>query len=341
MQAASRGQQSSATTLERQYGALALPDDQLQAVLAQVEGTGTSGVWHSLNAHLRASLGHADWLSDTERARIELIDSALQPLTEPVCVYRRMRARDLTTAIALSVEPGSFVEHAYLSTSVDADYATARPDDALLQIDIPAGTPALWIPAIDGHHSPTEQELLLARGLRLCILADETGPDGRRCLQLAVELSVAPLIADELQAELAALRDSVDPDDAYDSYCGDVAELVATALSARGIEAFALEGGAGLDSSHTYVICADGTIVDPTLDQFFTGGRGNTTGNNDGWADENPYFGQVAVIAPDDPYAQHYWSHRDPATNDGFDGGRIWIEGAEPAWWLRLYHPTD
>jgi hypothetical protein len=149
----------------------------------------------------------------------------------------------------------------------------------------------------------------------------------------------AALLDDIMLDEIAALRDSVDPENTYDSYCGDVSELVADMLTSRGIEATAIEGGAGFDSSHAYVILADGTIVDPTLDQFFKGGRGNW-GDDNGW-DNNPFFGQVAVFAPDDPYAQHYYTHRDPPSNDGFEHGRIWVEGNEPAWWRALHGTAE
>jgi hypothetical protein len=115
--------------------------------------------------------------------------------------------------------------------------------------------------------------------------------------------------------------------------------------------------GAVRDYSHTYVLLGDGTIIDPTLDQFYPGGRGNRAGD---WTDsiwvkrdreeygiedlpsENPWFGEVAVIPVDHPFAQHYWSHRYPARAAGElgeAGHDYWLE--QPAWYRALHKLDD
>ena len=151
--------------------------------------------------------------------------------------------------------------------------------------------------------------------------------------------------------QLAALRDSIDPDDTNDSYCYDAVETVAQALCDAGQDAHLCDAGAVRDRSHCYVILdADGTIIDPTLDQFYPGGRGNSTGD---WTDpvwerrdrqsvgeplpgRNEWFGQVAVIPADHPFAQHYYSHRADHASDMFPQG-YWLAGQEPGWWRRLH----
>lgn len=153
-----------------------------------------------------------------------------------------------------------------------------------------------------------------------------------------------------LQA-IARIRDRIDPRDAYNGYCWDVAELAARYLLEQGVECEFCEGaGAVRDPGHAYVILTDGSIIDPTLDQFYAGGRGNYTGD---WASEaaseydreeygieglpreNPWFGQVAVIPPEHPFAQHYWSHRNPALAGGEAGQEYWAK--KPGWYLKLH----
>jgi hypothetical protein len=154
---------------------------------------------------------------------------------------------------------------------------------------------------------------------------------------------------------IARLRDSVPPDDAYNGYCWDVSELVASYLQKQDLDAELCESaGAVRDRGHVYVLLGDGTIIDPTLDQFYPGGRGNERGdwNSPVWAErdreehgieglpgDNPWFGQVAVIAPDHPFAQHYWSHRNPAWAAGEVSHEYWREYREgkPAWYLALH----
>ena len=163
--------------------------------------------------------------------------------------------------------------------------------------------------------------------------------------------STGGLTRKQLKA-IARLRDSVEPSDAYNSYCWDVSELVASYLQKQGLEAELCDGaGTVRDYSHVYVLLGDGTIIDPTLDQFYPGGRGNLQGDwtNEIWVQrdrqehgiegldaENLWFGMVAVIPPDHPFSQHYWSHRNPAWAMGEVGREYWLE--KPAWYRALHN---
>lgn len=155
-------------------------------------------------------------------------------------------------------------------------------------------------------------------------------------------------------AAIARLRDGVEPSDAYNGYCWDVSELVASYLQKQGLDAELCDGaGAVRDGSHVYVVMGDGTIVDPTLDQFYLGGRGNERGDwtSQVWADrdkeygieglpsENLWFGAVAVIPADHPFAQHYWSHRNPAWIAGEEGRDYWSQA--PTWYKSLHGLDD
>jgi hypothetical protein len=166
--------------------------------------------------------------------------------------------------------------------------------------------------------------------------------------------SPSPLTAKQLKA-IARLRDSVEPSDAYNGYCWDVSEMVAQYLQKQGLAAELCESaGAVRDRGHVYVLLGDGTIIDPTLDQFYPGGRGNERGDwaskvwvkrdqeehgIEGLPGDNPWFGQVAVIPPHHPFAQHYWSHRNPAWAGGEVGHDYWREFWQetPAWYLALH----
>lgn len=155
-------------------------------------------------------------------------------------------------------------------------------------------------------------------------------------------------LSDEQVATILALRDSVDPDENYNGYCYDVSELVHDYLRREGQRVDLVEAGAVRDFSHVYVVHHDGTIIDATLDQFYPGGRGNTTGdwtNEAAWADglptENPWMGELAVIPLDHPFAQHYYSHRREHGHDHYPDG-YWITGREPIWWRHLHvAPSD
>jgi hypothetical protein len=145
-----------------------------------------------------------------------------------------------------------------------------------------------------------------------------------------------------IQGVLAA-RDSVDPDDCYESYCYDASEAVQIYLQSQGISSTLSEAGTVRDFSHVYLFLEDGTIIDPTLDQFYPGGRGNVTGDwtnvpafPDGLPHDNPWMESLAIIPPEHPFAQHYISHRlDNETESSQEG--YWITGQEPQWWKKLH----
>ena len=144
--------------------------------------------------------------------------------------------------------------------------------------------------------------------------------------------------------EILSLREQIDPAQTCEGYCGDASGLALRCLLAHGIEAELCDAGTVRDRCHVFVILADGTIVDPTLDQFYRGGRGNTTGDweHKVWAERddlsgsNPWRGTLAVIPPDHPFARHYCSHRRENWSELYDGP-YWIKGREPKWWQTLH----
>lgn len=134
-------------------------------------------------------------------------------------------------------------------------------------------------------------------------------------------------------------RAQVDPDDTYDSLCYDTSEVLVGLLKQNGIEADLMEG-AFRDPSHAYVVLADGTILDPTLDQFYPGGRGNRHGDWGSGASgfpgaKHPNGSALgpAIISPTDPFADNYLSHRQDASQWTQSENTVWVNGKEPGWW--------
>ncbi len=128
----------------------------------------------------------ADELSDEQEAAVrEIVRRLNQTLSrwrtpEPVRVYRGMRSR-----VGLDTSPdGVLVTRSFLSTTIFRDVAVAEftrppgPDGpSILEIDVPAGTPAVWVPPLGDPALAYQGELVLPRGLPLIVrtIRDEAG----------------------------------------------------------------------------------------------------------------------------------------------------------------------
>ena len=130
--------------------------------------------------------GQLDDVGDLTRRRAEEqtrhIEAAMREAggtKDPVQVFRGVgpevvdelggTARDLTNA--------DFTDPAFMSTSLnvsETDYFTRKPGSAVLQIDVPAGTPSLYVDEVTAvgpfaGASAHEAELLLGRNMRVVI----------------------------------------------------------------------------------------------------------------------------------------------------------------------------
>lgn len=132
-----------------------------------------------VNRLLRGEPG-ADELSDVQDAAVRDIVRSLNQLVnrwrtpEPFRVYRGLRSRaglDVSADVPL-------VTRSFLSTTTDRNVAVSEftvppgvSGPALLAIDVPAGTPAIWVPPLGDPALAYQGELLLPRGLPLMVQA--------------------------------------------------------------------------------------------------------------------------------------------------------------------------
>jgi hypothetical protein len=144
-----------------------LPDDQRQAVHDYTREPDPLNPdpdlisYQEINAALRGS----DPIDPAVQNRIDLIDEALagNPLTESVVISRG------TGLGHLGIDPTdmvgrTFSEQSYLSTSLGGPAAGFADKQAILHMEVPAGTPALWVENVPSAF-PGERELLLGRGM--------------------------------------------------------------------------------------------------------------------------------------------------------------------------------
>lgn len=123
-------------------------------------------------------------LSDAEAEVVVEISAGLNALVrrwatpEPMRVYRGLRRSD---AVDLT---SSEVSRSFLSTSVARDVAitefTAPPGSggpALLELDVPAGTDAIWVPPLGDPSLAYQGELILDRGIRIIARRSRTVAD--------------------------------------------------------------------------------------------------------------------------------------------------------------------
>lgn len=114
----------------------------------------------------RALRGRDAWTADA-RKYAPLVQEALSghPLTEPLTVYRALPITDLPP---WPIEPGhEIVELAFMSTSLVASvplthYGDRRDEPVLLELALPAGTPAGFLDYI--RHETRDAEILLPAG---------------------------------------------------------------------------------------------------------------------------------------------------------------------------------
>jgi hypothetical protein len=109
---------------------------------------------------------------------IRSIDAALEKtsLERPLTVYRGVVDGPATLGKPPSdVSPGeTFVDDAYLSTSLDVKAATSKAGKTatslILKIDVPVGQQAAWFGQLGKKAYRTEYELLLPREVKLKVL---------------------------------------------------------------------------------------------------------------------------------------------------------------------------
>jgi hypothetical protein len=129
-----------------------------------------------VNQVLRAER-HPDELADEEFAAVRALVRDLDDLLarwrtpEPVRVYRGLRSR---TGLRFGQSP--VVSRSFLSTTLFRDVAVAEfttppgtGGPALLEIVVPSGTPAIWVPPLGDPALAYQGELLLGREVRLAV----------------------------------------------------------------------------------------------------------------------------------------------------------------------------
>ncbi|MGH9267058.1 MAG: ADP-ribosyltransferase [Acidimicrobiales bacterium] len=124
--------------------------------------------YEMVNRLLRDEPG-ADELSDAELAEVRDIVRGLSRLVErwrtpePLRVYRGLRSRAGLTDVGM-------ITRSFLATTIVRDVAIeeftvppAPSGPALLEIDVPAGVPAVWVPPLGDPSLAYQGELLLPR----------------------------------------------------------------------------------------------------------------------------------------------------------------------------------
>lgn len=140
-----------------------LPPEQRQALFDYTsEPPHTGPTYQELNGALRNGPPYPAHL----QPHIDNIDAALagNPLSENVVITRG------TGLSHIGMDPQdmvgqTFTEDAYLSTSLGGPAPAFDSKDAVLHLQVPAGTPALWVENVSAFGAG-ERELLLGRGLQ-------------------------------------------------------------------------------------------------------------------------------------------------------------------------------
>lgn len=136
-----------------------LPADQREALHAY-----TGNDYQRVNGFLR---GESHYDTDAVHRQIEHIDKALagNALPENVIVRRGTGLKHILAEMGLT-DPSEMVgevakDRAYMSTSLGDAVFTNK--DAILHLNVPQGTPGLWMEKL-GRYGDGERELLLGRG---------------------------------------------------------------------------------------------------------------------------------------------------------------------------------
>ena len=175
--------QPRAGTPRRRYRSESFPDSrpqplhpgQLVVLASHVSSSAAGGSWQIRNVLLRSALGDDSLLPVVEQRLCAALDSCFSPLEQPLTVRRGIRGGDLPLLRACSDDGGeTCIEFAFCSTTTDQPSADGN---TLLELQVPAGTGAVWVPALPLNTFPGEQELLLERGLRLRIAAEPHAVD--------------------------------------------------------------------------------------------------------------------------------------------------------------------
>ncbi|MGL4177893.1 MAG: ADP-ribosyltransferase [Dermatophilaceae bacterium] len=144
-----------------------LPEDQKRAVHDYTKelGPGIEGLtYKEINEALR---GQRDKTPELQQ-RIDLIDKSLagHPVPEDVMITRGTGIGHYD-----EVDPRKMVgklidEEAYMSTSLGGPAESFKYREAILHLQVPKGTPAMWVDKVSAFTGAnTERELLLGRGL--------------------------------------------------------------------------------------------------------------------------------------------------------------------------------
>lgn len=140
-----------------------LPPEQRQALFDYTsEPPHTGPTYQEINGALRGSSP----MTPEVQAHINDIDNALagNPISEPVVITRG------TGLSHIGMDPQdmvgqTFTEDAYLSTSLGGPAPAFDSKDAVLHLQVPAGTPGIWVENVSAFGAG-ERELLLGRGLQ-------------------------------------------------------------------------------------------------------------------------------------------------------------------------------
>jgi hypothetical protein len=137
---------------------------------------------------------YLDWTPERLRERIETMDSLMQPLDEPLTLWRGTDMHERYE--------GDWREPTFISTTLDREIGERfariiggmqlQPDQiqrfsrkrpALLEIHVPAGHPAICL-AATSCTVQKEREILLARGTSFTAIRSRKGPRGLRLITL-------------------------------------------------------------------------------------------------------------------------------------------------------------
>jgi hypothetical protein len=143
-----------------------------------VERYSESG-YESMNALLRRPAdGEGDRGDKSTLALCQDLQAAMAPAPKGQAVFRGLYSNGLglgshpSEEEVKALEGGVLVSDAFVSTSVNPN--SAFSGDVKVEIEVPKGTPSLWVKPNSAH--PGEDELLLAAGSKIKIISVEVTP---------------------------------------------------------------------------------------------------------------------------------------------------------------------
>lgn len=129
-----------------------------------------------LRSYLRAGME-----DDIELIRDAIAEAAID---RAVIAWRGFSSPAVAAFVLANVGHNSFVDKAFVSTTLDADFAEAcakrgGPGAVVFTVLVPSGTKAIYMEDLDGsHHGRREKELLLLDGAAFQIHHAETDRNG-------------------------------------------------------------------------------------------------------------------------------------------------------------------